>query len=186
MEYWKAIKIWVIEHIASFPKCPRTPWDNSWVGRIEEMKLVIYHFDFKPFHDEQKFKSKPRLNNLCFAGLKLVSHSIIKCLHSCYSFNSNTWAFIQVTFPFMAQSCHFHSCKEALITKSMHIALHLFLLIISNVKGKSNMSRASHKLRPCLYYTLKLFFHFSLKSSNIAISWYLAFLTSSSPLTFYI
>ena len=82
------------------------------------MKLGFSKLNYKPFHDEQKFKSKPRLHNLFFAGLKLVFHSMINGLHNSLGPYPLGLSFVQSDFPYMAQSCHFHFDKALLLQLS--------------------------------------------------------------------
>ena len=123
-------------------------------NRRDEVRF--YHLNYKAFCDEQEFNVKPMLHNLVFQASKPQDLSIIRILHLLLSYYTLDSSFIQANFPFMAQSNHSILIK-ALIKKSMHRAPNLFLLMTSNFKGKSNMSRASHKLRLCLYFILELY-----------------------------
>ena len=43
----------------------------------------ILSLELQVIFDEHMNQIHTRLHNLCFSGFKLVSHSIMKCLHSC-------------------------------------------------------------------------------------------------------
>ena len=151
--------------MSSFPKCPRTPWDHSWVGQIEEIKLGFCHLNYKSFLMNTWTKSIAMLHNPHFAGLKIIFHSIINGLHNWLCPYPSVWSFVQNDFPFMAQSCHFHFDKILLFQLSTSWASQLFSLHTSKVKTKSNLSKASPKPYHACTTLRELSPHFSSKSS---------------------
>ena len=64
----KLISKWVIENIASFPKCPRTLQDHLWLGRIEEEKMAICHFCSSHVYNASSCKSVPSMIVPCITG----------------------------------------------------------------------------------------------------------------------
>ena len=67
-ESQNSFQIWIVEHVTSFPKCPRTLQDHLWLGRIEEMKMAIYHFCARHFHNVTSCKSVSNMLVLGFTG----------------------------------------------------------------------------------------------------------------------
>ena len=65
------------------------------------------------------------LRNLQFAGLKLVYHSLIKCLYNWLNYDPSVWAFVQLIIPFLEESNISILEKFTLITKSISWAFKL-------------------------------------------------------------
>ena len=86
-------------------------------------EIRVLSLQLQVIFDEHMNQIKVRLHNLCFAGLKLVCHSIINGLHKLLSFNPSGLSFIQSTFPLIAQSEHFHFRKASCCTPKFALAL---------------------------------------------------------------
>ena len=143
----------VVEDVTSFLKSPRTHWDHSWARRIEEMELGFHLWITRQFCDEHITKSMAMLHNLCFAGLKLVFHSIINGLHNWLSPYTSDSSIVQNNLPFWEESNIFILEKFTLITKSTLLELctcsfcvHFFLpqicpLIFQNFSHKISLTQ---------------------------------------------
>ena len=103
-------------------------------NRRDEVR--VYHLNYKAFCDEQEFNFKPMLHNPILQASKPQDISIIRRLHLLLSYYPLDSSFVQVNFPLMEQSSHFHFGKVTLITKSMHRAPNLFHLNTSKVKNQ--------------------------------------------------
>ena len=64
-----------------------------------------------------KFKFKVMLHKLYFAGLKLVRHSIINCLHNCYRSHFKHSLQGHALYPFWEESAHCHFDKVTFCIK---------------------------------------------------------------------
>ena len=84
------------------------------------MKLGFSNLNYKSFHDEQEFKSKPMLHNLALKASKPQDISIIRRLHLLLSYYQLDSSFIQDNFPLMAQRNHCHYIKQALCKVNLH------------------------------------------------------------------
>ena len=115
----------VVEHITSFLKYPRTPWDHLWERRIEGQKLGFQVVLQGKFYDEQNSNFKPMLHNIALRASKPQYLSIIRRLHFLLSYYPLDSSFIQVNFPLMAQRHHCHLHKASFMQGQLALSFAL-------------------------------------------------------------
>ena len=89
-------------------------------------EVDISFLNYRSFSWWTRMQIHARLHNICFASLKLVWHSIIKCLHSCKKLQSKHSIHCLCLMPFWEESAHCHFGKVAFMHKISSWALHLF------------------------------------------------------------